>query len=579
MIAGSLSALLAGVVLRALQPWPIKIVFDEVLGVGTNSTAVNPVLLLGLAGGALVVILTLRAVATYAHKVGFALVGNRALTRIRADLYRHVHCLPLSFHTGSRRGDLIVRMTGDIGRLKEVTTTALMPLLASVLVFVVMATLMLWVNASLAFVALLSLPLYFLPATRLNRKIKRASRDQRKREGAIAATASESIHAIEAVQALSLEQVFVDAFAGQNKKSLKEGVKIRRLAAKLQGSVQVMTGLSTAAVLFYGGMLVLRGGLTPGELLVFLSYLKAMFKPMQDFAKYSSRLAKASAASERVMELFAQTPTVVDSPDAEETPPLLGEITFSNVCFSYDNAGEHLANIDLRIPAGQRVAIIGASGHGKSTLISLVPRLYDPTSGSVLVDGRDIREYTLASLRGQISIVLQSTALFAATVAENIALGVPEAGTDEIVAAARLAHAHNFISLLPDGYDTQLAESGATLSAGQRQRIALARAAIRRTPILILDEPTTGLDEHASGEVISALEQVSRGRTVLLVTHEVALAARCHRVVVLEGGRIVEDGNPADLLDQNGIFARMNALHKMKKNHVPTREVRYARTA
>ncbi|MBT8401474.1 MAG: ABC transporter ATP-binding protein/permease, partial [Rhodothermia bacterium] len=460
MIAGSLAALLAGVVLRALQPWPIKIVFDEVLGVGTTNTyPTNPLVLLGLAGGALVVILTLRAVTTYGHKVGFALVGNRALTRIRADLYRHVHCLPLSFHTGSRRGDLIVRMTGDIGRLKEVTTTALMPLVASVLVFVVMAGLMLWVNASLAFVALLSLPLYFLPATRLNRKIKRASRDQRKREGAIAATASESIHAIESVQALSLEQVFVDAFAGQNKKSLKEGVKIRRLAAKLQGSVQVMTGLSTAAVLFYGGVLVLRGGLTPGELLVFLSYLKAMFKPMQDFAKYSSRLAKASAASERVMELFAQTPTVVDADNAEDAPPLRGEITFSNLSFSYDGEGEHLVDVDLQIPAGQRVAIVGPSGHGKSTLVSLVPRLHDPTAGTVAVDGRDIRDYTLASLRGQISIVLQSSALFAATVAENIALGVPDATDEEIVAAAQLAHAHDFISRLPNGYDTQLGEA------------------------------------------------------------------------------------------------------------------------
>ncbi|NNE46264.1 MAG: ABC transporter ATP-binding protein, partial [Rhodothermales bacterium] len=346
------------------------------------------------------------------------------------------------------------------------------------------------------------------------------------------------------------------------KKSLKEGVKIRRLAARLQGTVQVMTGISSAAVLFYGGVLVLGGSLTPGELLVFLSYLKAMMKPVQDFAKYSSRLAKASSASERVMELFAETPTVVDAPDAVPAPAFKGGITFREVGFSYGNGHPHLQDVDLTIAPGERVAIVGASGHGKSTLVSLVPRLYDPQHGAVLLDGTDLKRYTIESVRRQISIVLQSSTLFAASVAENISYGCPDASLEDIRDAARLANADEFITDLADGYDTILGEGGSTISTGQRQRIALARAAVRRTPIMILDEPTTGLDEAARQNVITALERVSEGRTVLLVTHDLDLAARADRVVYVEEGRVLENASHETLLANGDSYARLYRLQQ-----------------
>ncbi len=564
LMAGSFAAMLFGVVLRALEPWPVKIVFDSIFApeaAGDQPLADRPLLLLGVCAAALVVILALRALTTYWHKVGFALVGNKVLTEIRGRLYAHLQCLSLSFHNRARRGDLIVRVTGDIGQLKQVTTTALMPLLASVLIIVFMASLMLWVNWSLALVALATLPLSAVSGSRLGRKISRASRDQRKREGAMATTAAESMNAIHVVKTLTLEDTFSESFAGQNKKSLKEGVQIRRLAARLQGTVQVLSGVSTAAVLFYGSVLVMRASLTPGELLVFLSYVKAMFKPIQDFAKYAGRVAKASAASDRIMDLFEQEPEVTDAPDAIEAPALSGYVEFRDVSFSYGDENDVLEKIDLRIARGERVALIGASGHGKSTIASLLMRLYDPTEGAVRLDGVDLRRYKVASIRRQVSVVLQESVLFATTIRENIGYGDLTASDADIERAARLANAHEFIMRLPAGYNTVVGERGVTLSAGQRQRIAIARAAIRKTPILILDEPTTGLDAEAENTVVDALERVGRDRTVILITHNMRHAATADRIVYIDRGRICETGTHEELMRGGGAYAAMYRAH------------------
>ena len=544
LLAGSFFALFAGVLMRALEPWPLKIVFDYVIipiaapsaGGASWLDKPSPLAIVAGSSAAIILILALRALCTYYQKVGFALVGNRVLTEVRGDLFRHIHCLSLSFHNKARSGDLIVRVIGDIGLLKDFTVTALMPLIGSVLVLTVMAGLMLWLNWKLALLVLVSLPLYWVPTYILSKRIQGLSRSQRKRESAMASMATESLGAMQVVQTLSLEDSFADQFAGQNKKSLKEGVKVRRLLARLQGTVQVMTGVSTAAVLSYGTYLIIKGRLTAGGLLVFFSYLKAAFKPMQDFAKYSGRMAKASASGERVMEMFNTRPDVVDEPSAMPAPEFSGAIDFENVSYAYEPDHLVLKNLDFSIRAGETVALVGPSGSGKSTIIGLISRLFDPDAGRVLIDGVDIRSVTLASLRSQISVVLQDTALFATSIRENIAYGAPEASYEEIVTAAKIAAAHEFIEMLPDGYDTVVGERGVTVSAGQRQRIAVARAAVRGAPILILDEPTSGLDQENSQAVILALGKLAAEKTVILITHQMHEAMEADRVFRLDHG-------------------------------------------
>jgi ATP-binding cassette subfamily B protein len=554
LLTGSFGALFIGVLMRALEPWPLKFVIDYVIvpavnlesSVATPAGQWSPLLIVVVSSLAIILILGLRAraLATYYQKVGFALTGNKVITEVRADLFRHIQCLSMSFHSRARSGDLIVRVIGDIGLLRDFSVTALMPLVGSIMVLVVMAALMLWLNWKLALMVIVLLPLYWLPTYLLTKKIQNVSRTQRKRESAMASMATESIGAMQVVQSLSLEDNFANQFAGQGRKSLKEGVKTRRLLARLQGTVQVMTGVSTAAVLFYGTLLILRGQLSAGDLLVFLSYLKAAFKPMQDFAKYSGRMAKASASGERVIEMFETKPDITDSPDARPAPQFEGTIEFDHVDFEYEKDHPVLRDVCLEIGKGEVIALVGPSGSGKSTVIGLISRLYDPAAGRILIDGIDIRTVTIESLRRQISVVLQDTTLFATSVRENIAMGSVFADEESIASAARLAQAAEFIGGLPQGLDTQVGERGITLSAGQRQRIAVARAIVSQAPILILDEPTTGLDPDNSRLVLEGLRELMKGRTVILITHKMDEARQADRVFTLEQGRLSQQSDP-----------------------------------
>jgi ATP-binding cassette, subfamily B, bacterial len=584
LIAGAMLALFASIGARLLEPWPLKFVIDRVVVAAPAGGAsgwawvdgLEPMTLLTYAALATLLIVAARGVGSYLSTVAFALVGNKVLTEVREDLYRHLQRLSLAFHHKTKTGDLTIRIIGDIGMLKETTVTAILPLLANVLMLAGMVGIMLWLNWELALIALLPMPLLWLTSVKVGRRIQEVSRKQRQREGAMASTAAESMTAIRDIQALSLEKTFEKAFTSESKKSLKEGVKAKRLAAGLERTVDVLIGLSSALVLWFGARLVLTGVLTPGDLLVFLAYLKNTFRPIREFAKYTGRLAKATVAGERVVDLLEQTPEVRDLPNARPAPPFGGAVRFDGVSFAYEPAQSVLKRLDLEVEPGERVAVVGPSGMGKSTLVSLLLRLRDPDEGRVLIDGVDIREYRLDSLRAQISIVLPDSLLFAASARDNIGYGAPDASVEEIERAARLANAHTFITALPNGYDSVLGERGVTLSSGQRQRIAIARAALRRSPILILDEPTNGLDRDNERAVIEALENLSQGRTVLMITHDLEQAAHADRIVYLEAGEILEQGAHAELLGRGGRYADLFRTRAERSGRQPVTEALHA---
>jgi len=548
-----LLALFAEVAMRLLEPWPLAWVVDSlVVAAGADlglhrSGDLGTVLV--LASFAVVAAVGLRALAAYAMTVCFALAGNRVLTRVRAELYAHLTRLPMAFHDSSRTGDLVTRVTGDVSRLQEATVTAALPLFGNLVTLLGMVTVLAVLNVELALVVLLVFPLFALVGARLTRRIHGVSRRQRSTEGALASLTAESLGAMAVVQSYSLEDRMQRRFGGSNESNLRDGVRARRLAAGLERSTDVLIGLATGIVLYVGARQVLAGDLTPGQLTVFLTYLKSAFRPLRDIAKYTGRMSRAAASGERIVDVLEVEPRLGDAPGARPAARLCGEVEFDDVHLSYVPDQPVLRGLSLRVPAGQRVAVVGPSGAGKSTLVSLLCRLRDPDSGVVRLDGQPVTGLTVASVRSQVAIVLQESMLFAASVRENIALGVEGAVDDaEVKTAARTAGAHEFITRLPEGYDTVVGERGATLSGGQRQRIAIARAAIRRAPIVVLDEAMTGLDPETEGEVAAALARLTAGRTTFVITHDLSSVRDVDRVVWLEDGRVLRSGPPHEVL-------------------------------
>jgi ATP-binding cassette subfamily B protein len=571
LIAGGATAMIAAVLAKLAEPWPLKIVIDHVVPVGaggapgTGIAAIDTLTmdqLLAVVAVGLVLAIGLRALFEYLATIAFALAGARILTRVRGDLFRHLQALPLSFHQTARTGDLTVRLISDIGMLKETAVTALMPLAVNTLVLAGMVGIMLWVDWQLALIALAPLPLLWLSTVKFGRRIQTVSRKTRATEGEMAATASEALSGIRTVQALGLEAGMQQSFAGANDAALTQDVKAKRLAAGLERLVDLLLAGAIAMVLYFGARSVMDGRITPGDLLVFITYLKNTFRPVRDYAKFSARLAKATAAGERVVELLQTRSTLADRPGAPALATSGAAILFENVRFGHGGKPV-LDALSLAIPPSQSVALTGHSGAGKSTLLGLALRLADPESGRIMIDGQDLREVTQDSLRRAFAFIPQETVLFRASVADNIAIAAGRKVTRaEIEAACRLAAAHDFIAALPEGYDTILAERGATLSAGQRQRLSLARGALRDAPILVLDEPTVGLDAESEALVSAAIWRLAEGRTTLIVTHDLALAARADRVVCLAEGRVAEDGTHAELLAQGGSYAQLWATQK-----------------
>ena len=524
LILAGVVALLMEVAFRVLEPWPMKVVVDAVTAYRGAKVSHQPASfeLLLWCGIALLLIVGLRAVSNYLATICFALVGSRAATSLRARVFRHVQGLSQQFHARNRSADTVQRIVGDVARMQEVAITAGLPLLANVLTLFVMVIVMYVLDALLASVVLVAILVFAFTSAPTSKKITSASRQTRKGEGQLANTAQESLASINVVQAYGLEDMVAQNFTSANRTSLKEGVRSRRYAARLERTTDVIVGLATAVVLVGGGLRVMQGAMSPGDLVLFTTYLRTTMKPLRDMAKYTGRIARASASGDRVVT-------------------------------QYDGV-EVLRGLSLDIRPGERVAIIGPSGAGKSTLVSLLVRAIDPVSGCVRLDGYRLTDLDLAQLRSSVSLLHQEAVLFTGTIRENIRMGRSDATDAEVEAAARAANAHDFITEQPEGYDTVVGERGGTLSGGQRQRIAIARALLRRSPVVVLDEATTGLDPEAASLVLDAIDRLSAGRTTLAVTHDAEVALRATRVVWVEDGRIRLDASPTDLLANSEVF-------------------------
>ncbi|MDQ1669545.1 MAG: ATP-binding cassette, subfamily bacterial [Actinomycetota bacterium] len=536
-MTGGFLALLGEVAFRLLEPWPLKVVVDAIVKPNARSQpGVLRVLL--LAAIAIIVVAAFRALSSYLMTVALSLAGSRAMTRVRRDVYDHLLSLSVRYHGRAKTGDLVNRLTGDISRLTDVAVSAVVPLAGNVVTLIGMTVVMIWLDPMLALIVVAAFPVFLMTSARDGRRITSAARVQRRREGDLAGTVSESLGAITVVHAYGLEQELGNRFASNNNRSLREGAKTTRLSAGLERRTDLLIGAATAAVVFAGGSQVLSGHLTPGELIVFVTYLKGAFKPMRDMAKYTGRIAKAAASGERIVDVLTTDVDIRDLPHAKPAPRFAGHVQFDDVTAAYGAGRVALKGVTLDVPAGSTVGVVGESGAGKSTLASLLLRLQDPVSGRVLVDGHDMRDLTLASLRSQVAIVLQESVLFATDVRENIRFGSATASDEEVEHAARLARADEFIRALPDGYDSELGERGATLSGGQRQRIAIARAMLRDAPIVVLDEATAGLDGDSEREVRAALERLCADRTTFVISHDPEAVRHCDVVVRLQQGRL-----------------------------------------
>jgi len=551
-------------------PWPLKIVLDNVIGGdqppgwlrqiaswlpgdGVMQTA-------AFAAISTVIIAAVGALASYLDNYYTESVGQWVANDLRVRVYDHLEHLPLAYYDTHQTGTLLSTITDDIATIQGFASSATLGIVVDLLTIAGMLGLMFWLNWDFALIAVGVAPFLLLFVVRFRKAVKKATREVRRRESDMVGVVQQGLESIRVVNAFGRQELEEEHLQDASRAAVQAALKARGVKSLLSPVVAVTVSFCTAFVLWRGASLVLASAMTAGSLTVFLSYLHKFFKPVQDLAKMTGTIAQAAVGVERVRGILDIDMSIPERPDAREPGRLEGAIEFDRVAFAYDPASPVLKSVTFSIRAGQFVGIVGTTGSGKSTVVSLIPRFYDPTAGRVLIDGVDIRDYKLQGMRDQIGFVLQDTVLFRGTIRENIAYGRPDAAEKEIVEAARLANAHEFIARMPDGYHTQVGERGLTLSGGQRQRIGIARAVIRNSPILILDEPTAALDSESEKVVIEALERVMKGRTVITIAHRLSTIRDADKIVVLKDGLVAEQGSHDELLALGGEYAELHRI-------------------
>jgi subfamily B ATP-binding cassette protein MsbA len=546
-------------------PWPLKIVIDNAVGhhaapewvprlLGPALVANGPALAAVAALG-LVLLAALGGLASYIDSYYTESVGQWVANDLRMRVYDHLERLSFTYYDTHQTGLLLSTMTDDVSTVQDFVSSDTLSILVDFMTIVGMLGLMFWLNWDFTLLVVAITPFLLLFVTRFKRAVKKATREVRRRESDIVSVLQTGLESMRTVQTFGAQDVEASRLGEASRATVNAALSARRVKSLLSPVVAVVVALCTALVLWRGAGLILAGAMTVGSLTVFLAYLAKFFKPVQDLAKMTNAIAQTNVGLERIQSILDIDMSIQERPDAREPQAFQGAIAFEHVAFSYNPEVPVLQDVTFSIAPGQFVGVVGATGSGKSTIVSLIPRFYDSTAGRILIDGTDIRDYTLQGIRRQIGFVLQDTVLFRGTLRENIAYGRHQATEAQIISAAQLANADEFIDRMPGGYDTPTGERGITLSGGQRQRIGIARAFIRDAPILILDEPTASLDTDSEHLVMEGLNRLMKGRTVIMITHRLNTIRGADTIIVLHNGIVAEQGSHDDLLALGGIYA------------------------